>query len=368
MAVFSAKSDTTSVTKSTLNVETANGSIYFVPILQNKPQCRRKTAYWSKPDGDLERVWTDELVESGFSCHYIMHTVLALSALQLFSEDQSKTKWYMQATAHQDAAIKLARPLFQQPIAENSGDTFAFSAVTAIFALKEPLLRPAELLSKPFDPVTELLDSFHLARGLRHSLDKFPQEKTSEWKASAGAVAEERERARSVEYPQLQALKDAISEHCAHEEKNHCLDAAIRLFDYLSLLQTTPNTNRFAYLIHIWPQHISHEYIELCYNGHSAALAVLAHYSVLIGQRQKIWFFQGWPKVLLEHITDILDDTWYELLQWPKAMIDEVNFLTEKDDATFKGDDIVMEDTGDEENLVAVTPESCTSPGQNLET
>jgi hypothetical protein len=310
----------------------------------------KKTSYWSKPDGELERVFADELVEGGFSCHYIMHAVLALSALQLFSEDQTKTKWYMQATAHQDAAIKLARPLFQQPIGENPGNAFAFSAITAIFALKEPLLRPSELMSKPINPVTELLDAFRLARGLDHSWKKFPEDKKAEWKANVEAVPEERVRARSVEYPQLLALTNAISEHCTHEEENHCLDAAIKLFEYLSLLQTNPDTNRFTYLIKVWQKCISDEFIQLCYNSHPVALAVLAHYSVLIGQRQKIWFFQGWPKILLEHITGILDDTWYELLQWPKTMIDEDHVVIKKDDPTPKGDDIVMKEDDVEEN------------------
>jgi hypothetical protein len=324
----------------------------------------KKAAYWSKPDGELERVWSDELVEGGFSCEYIMHAVLALSALQLFSEDQTKTKWYMQATAHQDAAIKLARPLFQQPIGENSGDMFAFSAVTAIFALKEPLLRPLELMSKPFNPVTELLDSCRLARGLSHSWDRFSQDKKSEWKAMVEAVPEERVRARSVEYPQFLALTNAISEHCTEEEKNHCLGPAIKLFDHLSLLQTNPDTNRFAYLIHVWQKCISEEYIELCYDSHPVALVVLAHWAVLIGQRQKIWFFQGWPKILLEHIISILDDSWHELLQWPKMMIDEDHVMVKNDDATIKGDDTVMKENDDEETIVPVTSESCESPNR----
>ncbi|KAL2007580.1 hypothetical protein VTN00DRAFT_9018 [Thermoascus crustaceus] len=55
----------------------------------------------------------NDAVALGFSRHYLLHSIIALSALHLFSMGPSspqRKRYYYQATSHQDAAIRQARP------------------------------------------------------------------------------------------------------------------------------------------------------------------------------------------------------------------------------------------------------------------
>lgn len=87
-----------------------------------------------------------------------------------------RMRYYYQATSHQDAAIRQARPHLVHLSEEHCEAMFWFSAYTSLYALAEPLLRPWPLTgvndnnindsNESLDPIKELIHSFQLGRGI----------------------------------------------------------------------------------------------------------------------------------------------------------------------------------------------------------
>lgn len=78
-------------------------------------------------------------------------------------------------------------------------------------------------------------------------------------------------------------------------------------------------------LLRIWPMRISQDYIVLLSQKHPSALILLAHYCLLLNKMGSAWFFNDRAERLLLGITYFLDLKWHWCIQWP---IDEIgNFL-----------------------------------------
>jgi hypothetical protein len=106
-----------------------------------------------------------DLVRLGFSHHNLLNSILGLTALQLYSEDPSQSKWYARAVAHQQAAITRARPHFESPCQTQQQALLGFSAFTSMYAVAEPIHRHPRVRSlAPFDPIEELLNALRFSR------------------------------------------------------------------------------------------------------------------------------------------------------------------------------------------------------------
>ncbi|KAF5558537.1 alcohol dehydrogenase [Fusarium napiforme] len=105
------------------------------------------------------------LVRLGLSHHYLLNSILGLTALQLYSEDRSQSKWYVRAVAHQQAAITRARPHFESLTEGHEQALLGFSAFMSMYAVAEPIYRPSGIrCESPFDPVEELLNALRFSR------------------------------------------------------------------------------------------------------------------------------------------------------------------------------------------------------------
>jgi len=51
-------------------------------------------------------------------------------------------------------------------------------------------------------------------------------------------------------------------------------------------------------------------------------LVMLAHYAALMSMRTNYWYFQRWPRLLLESIAELLAPEWHQHISWPRNMIE----------------------------------------------
>lgn len=275
----------------------------------------------------------DSPINLAFKHHYLLHCILGLSALQLFGEDPSNLVRYNQATAHQDAAIRMARPHLINLTAEHSEAIFWFSSFTTMFSLAEPIARPTPP-GTDRDYVEDWLHSIALSRGINMVLRQMPE--TSDIKRATApehwqegkqdiqnALVDLRE-----QYPQLSHLENFIRKHCEDSnELEECLNVVEKLFSYIAVLQKDLSDRKKLYLIQIWSMDLPDVFIQMCYEKKPAAIAILAFYGVAMHTRSFVWFFRGWPHVFLQEcerhfrLAGIPSDG---VLQWPRSMICEV--------------------------------------------
>ncbi|THV72665.1 hypothetical protein D6D29_09308 [Aureobasidium pullulans] len=277
------------------------------------------TAYTITPEAKPNK----EESAMGLRFPYLMHSNLALAALHLYSEQPHRLELLSRAANHQHAALALVRPHIIESSPEHSQPILGFAAITSIFALAEPAYDPRGL-GLVRDPVEELLNSFHLGRGIKTIL-------TQKW-----GVLREKESIQKVAvlpdhtaliatlgetYPAYSNLQDTINQHCQGDEASACLQAAERVFFYMAIMETHPEEVPGPMYVQMWPINVSSLFLDMLADRHPISLVVLAHYAALMRLRSNTWWLQRWPSALLQHVAATLDVVLLPSLDWPKQKI-----------------------------------------------
>lgn len=255
----------------------------------------------------------DDPVALGFTHHYLLHSILALSALHLHSTDLLEHRHYDLAISHHDAAIRQARPHLLYVEKHHAEALFWFSVFTSLFAFAEPLIRPTS--NKPtVDLIEELLKAFRLGRGVRTIMAQLDSSSPLSQIPTSGYFNDNREELEADldrNFPQLGQLRNFIRGMENHgltsEEATECVQVAEKLFLYIAVLQHDLSNKKTTYLIMVWSIDLSETFLQLCHSKHPVALTILAVYAVAFYTRQWFWPFRGWPVVLLKSCEDALE-------------------------------------------------------------
>ncbi|KAK4888240.1 hypothetical protein LTR27_012850 [Elasticomyces elasticus] len=267
----------------------------------------------------------DHQMDLAFAHPYLLHTILSIAALQLFHKEPHNTAYYTQASSHNLAALRYARPNISQSSREHSEPLFLFSAFTSLYAFAEPPLRM--LSSGPLftvDVIGDLLVSFRMARGImaitasnKDHLKETTDRNGERWPDDTAEVMPTLE----ADFPQLLTLLDLIGRQCKEEHKHGVLEAVTRLFAIISLLQQRPVADSSIRLIQTWHMHAGPALSTLWEARDPIGMVILAYYAVLVDLRSNVWFFARWPPLILDAVQKSLGSEWQEYLIWPKNEI-----------------------------------------------
>ncbi|KZL83590.1 hypothetical protein CI238_06001 [Colletotrichum incanum] len=287
--------------------------------------------YWHRhpvanDSSDAMRHVQYDYVRLGFSHHYLLNSILAVAALQLFSEDRSGVKWYARAVAHQQAAISRARPHFQLLDEAHSRALLGFSAFTSMYAAAEPVLRPARMFSPQtqFNPVEELIHGLRFGRCTRAFVQqKFgPQITSDAWLlVNFGSSHLEFAQDLEVSFPQLALLQDCIEDRCNGRQRAVCLHAVKLLFHNIATFLRNPENPGHIMQVWGWGLEVQEVFLDMCSEQHAVALIILAHFPVLMSFKTGHWCTRNWPGILFEHIVRVLGDEWEDVLKWPRDVM-----------------------------------------------
>ena len=256
----------------------------------------------------------------------VLHVILAISALHLYSTHPNEPKLYDQAISHHNSAIRLARPHIAALCPENSEAVFNFSALNSLYSFAEPPLRPIrdeEVHSH--DHLNDLFGTFRMCRGVAAVM----REVMSALKMSAQidnpAWAYDEESVLptlGTRYPQLPDLERLIIAELDAEYQASALDATKRLFIGLAILDQNTCDHSSASLIQRWPIHVSDAFLELCLARHPVALIIVAYFAVFISKRTNMWFNQRWPWLIINSIDRGLKGSqWEPFIEWPRHFV-----------------------------------------------
>lgn len=262
----------------------------------------------------------------GLSHPYVLHSLLGLAALQLFSEDRSRAELYALSCTHNDAALRLARPHILHPTTEHADALFHFAATTSVHAVAEPMLRPRDVgRGQEADYVGDLLRSFEIDRGVRAVVVAHLDHLQSTGSVDHSKFTDNRDEvAPSLEqdYPQLGKLRDFIRQQCSEPSVvAGCIASVDLLFLSIAVLKANPENHSCIRLIQTWPTDIDKPVLDMCHARHPVALVILAHYAVMMSLRPSFWAFDRWPGAILENVEARLDARYSDMLCWPRAQI-----------------------------------------------
>lgn len=269
----------------------------------------------SKPDKEESRLH--------FQFPYLMHSNLALAALHLYSEQPHRSELLSRAAAHQHAALSQVRPHIIDVTAEHSQAILGFAAITSIFALAEPAYDPRGL-GVARDLVDELLNSFHLGRGIKTILEQVwgvLQQKDSIKKVIKLPDYTALKVTLDDTYPVYPILRNLVVQNCNDDEAVSCLDALETLFYYMAIIETHQQEVPSPMYVQMWPIDVSAHFLNMLADRAPIALVVLAYYAALMRLRSNTWWLERWPSAILQHVASLLDPTLAIHLEWPRQRI-----------------------------------------------
>ncbi|THW44875.1 hypothetical protein D6C90_02499, partial [Aureobasidium pullulans] len=176
------------------------------------------------------------------------------------------------------------------------------------------------------DPIDDMLNSFHMTRGIRTVLERQWQIEQVKFDPDAGPVLNDEDPWQQdlmSEYPPYPVLRDLINTHCTiQEDILVCLDATRKIFSFITLLEECPNLHPDARLVQIWPIEIKKRFFDMLIARKPIALLILGYYSVPMRLRSDtMWPLHEWPSKLLQRVEEVLGDEWLEYLEWPKSRV-----------------------------------------------
>lgn len=269
---------------------------------------------------------SDRLIELSFKHPYLMHTLLALSALHmLHGSDDSDPRLYALASTHNLAATQLARPQVARSDAEHRDAVYNFAALSSLYALAEPPLRTGPTaLQTSTETIVCLLQAFRMGKGILAVQDPFKVEleasgslKPELWKDNKDDVL----LTLDADYPQMTVLTSIVDDYCHEQHKDPCRAAIRDLFISIAVLATNHKNHSSLHRIMTWPMHLDPACLQMFEMHDPVGLVILAHYAALMSMRRNYWFFNRWPTLLLDSIADLIRTEWREHLRWPRELM-----------------------------------------------
>jgi hypothetical protein len=289
---------------------------------------------------EIQCFFSIDFVQLALGYDYLLHSILALSALHIAHERESDLnaqpqvseelteKYLLAAYLHHDIALKSYRQSLSDVNPQSCHPIFGCACLLFMIALARPReigykasqLAPSTLTGLGFDAL--LSEWIILVHGIpsilshKESLSSLRQGpmaillKSRDNFSTAGGDHETMD-AMVVTY--LSSLSEAFREHSDLKVFKLCQSSIEKLHDALS----GHSRSRDAVLAFTWPLLVDPDYFGLLGQKNSEALLVFACYCVLLHSISSRWWIKDWPRTILKYVKALLEDRWMPWLEWP---------------------------------------------------
>lgn len=258
----------------------------------------------------------DAAIDLAISAPFLMHQLLAIGALHLSTVRTDKEDFYRsQAAELQVQALSFFNNLPRDCHSENPTPVFLFSSFLGVHVMFDTLLfRPTDF--------TQFLDRFIGCLRLHRGVYTFAKGSWSSLSSSdiAPLIQTHEPGAEHISKQECSSLKALMyAADLGSTSIKACLDSIDRLqwvFDCASL-----GTTGGADVIFAWPITMSSEFTELLAQRRPEALAVLAHYGVMLHFRRDLWIIKDSGLYLIKSIIKYLGSYWEHWLEFPLSVL-----------------------------------------------
>lgn len=273
-----------------------------------------------------------DMPREALSHPYFLRIILASSAFHLaYLHPEKRHSYLLLASKHENQAVRGVRAVLSGPV--NSTNCHALYGTTIFIVVCKFATFPSckdHQVHGCSMPIQALLDIFSLANGIS-AVIRSPE---------GGAIRTGPLKelfARNV-FPSLPSARlQELSEHLPELRRridSEFLDSKIKqaLLSAMDSLSKSMATGINAPKLSVppeiralfwWPMLVQNEFVDLAASSHPLALAILAHYSILLCWGEtRFWFFEGWAQALIHTIVDkVRGSPWEDLVDWPLRVI-----------------------------------------------
>ncbi|KAI9741721.1 MAG: hypothetical protein M1834_000106 [Cirrosporium novae-zelandiae] len=276
---------------------------------------------------EIRNLWRINIPQLAFSHEFVMHGILALSALHLAQFRPEKRDFYLsQATSHHETALRVATAILPCITKENCTALHVFSSVTCIATLAKPR-DPGNFFLIGDEGVAGWLSLIRGSRSIIESswqwlyvgplapMFQIPMRQDQLQEASNGSIDEEH----------LVELCRLIHETITDQKTLKIYIESIKLLSesFALVYKRGPGFSGSSETFR-WIFRIPEEYLLLLNQRKPEALSMFAYFCVLLKQMDFFWWMQGWSTHLISGIYHLLDDEYRLWIRWP---IEEIGWV-----------------------------------------
>ncbi|KAI9366990.1 hypothetical protein BJX61DRAFT_377280 [Aspergillus egyptiacus] len=267
-----------------------------------------------------ENIWRTHVPQEALSHPFLMHGILALSALHIACTriprapgniGQGSRDYLQVAVAHQTQALALFREQLADINSTNGKAMFAFSSITVYYAFGFP-----RSLEQGGTAVGDLVQAFVLVRGVQEVLNRAmytvfedpiwaPIRDVKEYDRALPADAQ-------AAIDQLHKANEACTRQDPILHDSFLYQEAI---DWLADVMAAINSGLGFAMVCRWAIKLQPAFMDRIRDRRPLALAILAHQCALFPRLQDVWFGAEWGIRVLREIWYVLDDGWKPLIQ-----------------------------------------------------
>ncbi|KAM6538149.1 hypothetical protein FALCPG4_000034 [Fusarium falciforme] len=297
------------------------------------------TSVWKSfmRESRTEVLWRELVPNAALSNDFLMHALLAVSALHFAHFNPAQKVEYQAISSHYSAlALSSFRNLLNDINESNCEVFFVFGSLTFLQSLCN--------VAHPSGPLTsaEVAQSFQLLQGVKCILDFKPLQRWS----SDGPLGQLFSHKATCLIPTTPASPPSPSSEAPSAFQRR-LDKLCRLARQLprtldvinpqsaSLLALEGLRNIYQDCLALpftsglpltwtWPLCLPPFFVDMIRSGDPMALIVLAHFAALSWPHEhKEWPSQGWSASVIGMIDRVIEEEWREWIEWPVKCLEE---------------------------------------------
>ncbi|OJJ07717.1 hypothetical protein ASPVEDRAFT_142123 [Aspergillus versicolor CBS 583.65] len=272
---------------------------------------------------DIQETWQEAIPKIAYSYEFLMHGILAFSALHLAHLKPERHSYYLASSGfHMTLGLRSFRRILLSPTNDNCCALFAFCSFIMVYISASPT-EPAEPdLGDGLDSIIELLG---LCRGtlvLAPYLERIQTTPLkplflSEFYADVSSPTGSGYQFDGLEEHLAhlhQLIQSNISDSISAESYLRALDRLKASFETIRCFELPLEIG----LLYIWPLSIDEPFFNELKQRHPVALVFLATYSVQLHAFSDYWFVGQQGFAWLSRISAVLPGEFHEFLTWPR--------------------------------------------------
>lgn len=275
---------------------------------------------------DTAKMFSETVFESAMSSPYLMHELLAFSALHLSTEQSDateKAKFLQQAAELQTSALALFNAVKHDVRNENCMALFLFSSLLGMHTL--------------FDAVTSCTDFGGLLEKTVHYLklhrgvsavtsQSWHVLRNSELRVIIDAIETGDQLYRNRvghtdnECDKLSSLVQQSSDRLGPGPYKACQEA-VQVLQWTFGVRRTVAEPYPTHVVLAWPIRVSAEFVDLLEQRQPIPLIILAHWAVLLHYDRNFWVFGNGGRDMIKPLLAYLGSYWDDWLELPRSVL-----------------------------------------------
>lgn len=264
---------------------------------------------------ETRQVWEVVVLQEGLTAPFLMHGILALSALHLshLREDTQQVTWFNVAIAHKSTALSMFSEQLHNIGQSNAKAMMSFAAIAVAFSFATALNSPTQ---EDGPSLTALTGVFSMSRGVQTIVNEASD---SLLKSSFAPLF-------NVTTPDVSIPEDTIEaldllEDLVRQETQHSPEPIAKV--YQGAITGMRRFSSFTYaepmsmtLAAGWAIQARAEFLDDLHARTPLSLVVLAHYCAFLHMARGNWCIGHWGQAVLEEILQSLSPEWHVHVDW----------------------------------------------------